>query len=93
MLRKQIYQRREIFPDDWIKPDEFNFCNKCGYSISLTVSNLCQKCQGLLAWSDIEIQWQQTTINFRNNLAKMRKKAGFPPLFWMIKNEKNKNQI
>lgn len=75
--------REPIFPDDWIRPGEFNFCNNCGYHLGLEVPHLCPKCKGLDILPDIEARWQTATVQFRNNIARLRKDAGLPPLFWV----------
>lgn len=67
-----------MFPDDWIKPGEFSYCHSCGYHLLLGTP-LCAGCRGLKTDNRIE----QLNIDFRRNLATIRKDAGLPALFWM----------
>lgn len=60
------------FPDDWIVPGEFTY-GRSGEERTLTLGPVCRR----RFWSGRKACW------LRSGLARLRRRLGYPPLFWV----------
>src|SRR5262245_42180802 len=70
----------EHFPDDWILPGEFRFCNAGWHLLPSAAPQTCPVCN---SQSGEVALYESGLRRARTLLAQARKDAGLPRLFWM----------